>query len=93
MFRLVDPSTAAVSAGRPRLPVTTSWAPSSCLSSACPALPDAFIAIVQTAKRHNVGAMRLAEALVAAAEKDDTRVFDDEVLAAVDQTWGYLLQT
>lgn len=37
--------------------------------------------------------MRLAEALVAAAEKDDTRVFDDEVLAAVDQAWGYLLQT
>jgi hypothetical protein len=51
-------------------------------------LDEAFIDIVQTAKRHNVAPMGLADALVAIAENDVTRDFDDEVLAAVGQAWG-----
>ncbi len=51
-------------------------------------LDEAFIDIVQTAKRHNLAPMGLAGALVAIAENDVTRDFDDEVLAAVGQAWG-----
>ena len=42
-------------------------------------LDEAFIDIVQTAKRHNVAPLGLADALVAIAENDVTRDFDDEV--------------
>ena len=54
-------------------------------------LDDAFSDIVQTAKRHNVAPMELADALVAIAENDVTRELDDRVVAAVDQAWGTLL--
>ena len=54
-------------------------------------LDDAFIDIVQTAKRHNVAPMRLADALVAIAENDVTRNIDDAVVAAVGRAWGALL--
>ncbi len=54
-------------------------------------LDEAFIDIVQTAKRHNVAPMRLADALVATAENDVARDFDDAVVAAVGRAWGALL--
>lgn len=54
-------------------------------------LDEAFIDIVQTAKRHNVAPMGLADALVAVAENDETRDFDDAVVAAVGRAWGTLL--
>lgn len=54
-------------------------------------LDEAFIDIVQTAKRHNVAPMGLADALVAVAENDETRDFDDAVVAAVGRAWGALL--
>ena len=54
-------------------------------------LDEAFIDIVQTAKRHNVAPMGLADALVAVAENDETRDFDNAVVAAVGRAWGALL--
>ena len=54
-------------------------------------LDEAFIDIVQTAQRHNVAPMRLADALVAIAENDVARDFDDTVVAAVGRSWGALL--
>ena len=54
-------------------------------------LDEAFIDIVQTAKRHSVAPLELADALVAIAENDVTRDFNDAVIAAVDQAWGTLL--
>ena len=54
-------------------------------------LDEAFIDIVQTAKRHNVAPMVLADALAAIAENDATQGFDDAVVAAVDRAWGALL--
>ena len=54
-------------------------------------LDEAFIDIVQTAKRHNVAPMGLADALVAIAAHDVTRDLDDTVVAAVGQAWGALL--
>jgi hypothetical protein len=54
-------------------------------------LDEAFIDIVQTAKQHAVAPLELADALVAVAENDATRDFDDAVVAAVDRTWGILL--
>ena len=54
-------------------------------------LDDAFFDIVQTAKRHGVAPLELADALVAVAENDVTRGFDDAVIAAVDRAWGTLL--
>jgi hypothetical protein len=53
-------------------------------------LDEAFIDIVQTAKRHSVAPLELADALVAIAE-NVTRDFDDAVIVAVDQAWGTLL--
>ncbi|HYB35094.1 MAG TPA: hypothetical protein VEF72_04405 [Mycobacterium sp.] len=53
-------------------------------------LDEAFIYIVQTAKRHNVAPTGLADALVAIAENDVTRDFDDMVVAAVVRAWGAL---
>ena len=46
---------------------------------------------MQTAKRHNVAPIGLADALVAIAENDVTRDFDDTVVAAVGRAWGALL--
>ena len=54
-------------------------------------LDEAFIDIVQTAKRHSVAPLELADALVAIAETDMTRDFADAVIVAVDQAWGALL--
>jgi hypothetical protein len=54
-------------------------------------LDEAFIDIVETAKRLSVAPLELADALVAIAENNMTRDFDDAVIAAVDQAWGTLL--
>ncbi len=54
-------------------------------------LDEAFIDIVQTAKRHNVAPLELADALVAIAENDLTRDLDDTVVTAVGRAWGALL--
>jgi hypothetical protein len=54
-------------------------------------LDEAFIDIVETAKRHNVAPLGLADALVAIAENDLTRYLDDDVIAAADRAWGALL--
>ncbi len=54
-------------------------------------LDEAFIDIVQTAQRHGVAPLELADALVAIAENDVSRGFDDAVVAAVEQAWGILL--
>jgi hypothetical protein len=53
-------------------------------------LDEAFIEIVETAKRHTVAPLELADALVAIAENDVTRNFDHALIAAVDQSWGTL---
>jgi len=53
-------------------------------------LDEAFIDIVETAKRHTVAPLELADALVAIAENDVTRDFNHELIAAVDQAWGTL---
>jgi hypothetical protein len=54
-------------------------------------LDEAFIDIVQTAKRHNVAPLGLADALVAIAENDVSRYLDDDTMAAADHAWGALL--
>ncbi len=54
-------------------------------------LEEAFIDIVQTAKRQSVAPLELADALVAIPENNVTCDFDDAVIAAVDQAWGNLL--
>jgi hypothetical protein len=54
-------------------------------------LDEAFADIVQTARRHNVAPLGLADALVAIAENDITRYFDDDTIAAADRAWGALL--
>ncbi len=53
-------------------------------------LDEAFIDIVETAKRHSVAPLELAHALVAIAEKDVTPDFGDAIIAAIDQAWGAL---
>lgn len=54
-------------------------------------LDEAFIEIVQTAKRHGVAPLELADALVAIAEDDVTGEFDGAVIAAAEVAWGTLL--
>ncbi len=54
-------------------------------------LDEAFIDIVETAKRHNVSPLGLADALVAVAENALPRHFDEDVIAAVHRAWGGLL--
>jgi hypothetical protein len=54
-------------------------------------LDEAFADIVQTAKRHGVAPLELADALVAIAENDVTRDLDAALTAVVDQAWGALL--
>lgn len=54
-------------------------------------LNEAFIDIVETAKRHNVAPLGLADALVAIAGNDLPQYFDDDVIAAAHHAWGGLL--
>lgn len=54
-------------------------------------LDEAFIDIIQTAQRHNVAPLGLADALVAVAENDVTRYSDDDTIAVADRAWGALL--
>jgi hypothetical protein len=54
-------------------------------------LDEAFIDIVETAKRHHVAPLGLADALVAIAENDLPRYFDVDVIAAAHRAWGGLL--
>jgi hypothetical protein len=54
-------------------------------------LDEAFADIVQTAKRHSVAPLELADALVAIAENDVTANLDGALTAAVDRAWGTLL--
>ncbi|BAX94018.1 ANTAR domain-containing protein [Mycobacterium shigaense] len=53
-------------------------------------LDEAFIDIVETAKRHGVAPLELANALVAVAQNDESRDRDDAAIAAADQQWGTL---
>jgi len=54
-------------------------------------LNQAFIEIVQTAKRHNVSTLSLADALVAIAQTQASQNVDDADAAfiAARATWGY----
>lgn len=54
-------------------------------------LDEAFADKVQTAKRHSVAPLELANALVAMAENDATCDLDEMLVAAVDRAWGTLL--
>ncbi|WP_262491033.1 ANTAR domain-containing protein [Mycobacterium simiae] len=54
-------------------------------------LDEAFVDIVETAKRHNVAPMELADALVAIAENNGTHHLDDAVVSAADRAWGELV--
>jgi hypothetical protein len=54
-------------------------------------LDEAFIDIVQAAKRHGVAPLELADALVAIAENGVSRDLDDAAVAAADRAWGTLL--
>ncbi|WP_322857196.1 hypothetical protein [Mycobacterium shigaense] len=48
-------------------------------------LDEAFIDIVETAKRHGVAPLELANALMAVAQNDESRDRDDAAIAAADQ--------
>jgi ANTAR domain len=54
-------------------------------------LNQAFVEIVQTAKRHNVSTLSLADALVAIAQTQTSQNFDDADAAfvAARATWGH----
>ncbi|MFY2860639.1 hypothetical protein ACOJVU_12855 [Mycobacterium sp. THU-M104] len=53
---------------------------------------QAFMEIARTAKSHSVGALSLADALVAIASQDHQSISDGDeaTLAAARDTWGYL---
>ncbi len=53
-------------------------------------LDDAFVEIVRTARQHNVAPLRLAKALIAAAQGESSAV-DGSVIDIVDAQWGSLL--
>lgn len=53
-------------------------------------LEKAFTEIVDTAKRHNVSVIQLADALIAIIDDTVLRHPRDEVMAAASQTWGTL---
>lgn len=55
-------------------------------------LDDAFGDLVRTAKHHNVAPLRLAEAILAAAQNGTCSGIDRSAAAAVDVTWGELLR-
>lgn len=54
-------------------------------------LNQAFVEIVQTAKRHNVSTLSLADALVAIAQTQGVPNVDDAAFAAAHATWGDFL--
>jgi hypothetical protein len=56
-------------------------------------LDAAFTEIVRTAKQYGVAPLELAGALVAIAENELTRDFDDAVIATVNGAWGALLNS
>ena len=53
-------------------------------------LNQAFVEIVQTAKRHNVSTLSLADALLAMAQTQTSQNIDDAAFAAARATWGHL---
>ncbi|MDI3314878.1 MAG: ANTAR domain-containing protein [Mycobacterium sp.] len=53
-------------------------------------LDEAFVDIMQTAKRHNVNAVELAGALVSIAESQHGKNLDDPAVAAALTAWGHL---
>jgi hypothetical protein len=53
-------------------------------------LDEAFVDIMQTAKRHNVSAVDLARALVSIAEDQHGQNLDDAAAAVALATWGHL---
>jgi hypothetical protein len=53
-------------------------------------LNQAFMDLMQTAKRHNVNTLSLADALVAIAENQPTHDLDDSAVAIARRTWGHL---
>jgi hypothetical protein len=53
-------------------------------------LDHAFVEIMQTAKRHGVNAVSLADALVAIAEDRRGSELDDAAAAVALSTWGHL---
>ncbi|KAA8963422.1 hypothetical protein [Mycobacterium sp.] len=50
----------------------------------------AFVELMQTAKRHGVNPVSLADALVALAETRPGREVDEEAAAVARRTWGQL---
>jgi flagellar biosynthesis component FlhA len=54
-------------------------------------LNQAFVEIVQTAKRHNVSTLSLANALVAMAQTQGVPNVDNAAFAAAHATWGDFL--
>ena len=54
-------------------------------------LNQAFVEIVQTAKRHHVSTLSLADALLAMAQTQTSQNIDDAAFAAARATWGHLL--
>ncbi|WP_102145506.1 ANTAR domain-containing protein [Mycobacterium hubeiense] len=54
-------------------------------------LNQAFIEIVNTAKKHNVAPVNLADALVAIVQKQSTADLDADAVRAAQETWGALL--
>jgi hypothetical protein len=53
-------------------------------------LDEAFVDIMQTAKRHNVNAVDLARALVTIAEDQHGQNLDDAAAAVALAAWGHL---
>src|SRR5574337_1900506 len=51
----------------------------------------AFIELMQTAKRHGVNPVSLADALVALAEEQSTGGIDDAAVVVARAAWGHLL--
>ena len=56
-------------------------------------LNQAFVAIVRTAKAHNVSTLSLADALVALAQNHRSQHGDDAALVAARAAWGHLFDT
>jgi hypothetical protein len=54
-------------------------------------LNQAFVEIAQTAKRHNLSTLSLADALVALAQNQPTDDLDPTVVATARGAWGRLL--
>jgi hypothetical protein len=55
-------------------------------------LNQAFVEIAQTAKRHNLSTLSLADALVALAQNQPTDDLDPTVVATARQAWEQLLE-